>query len=318
VRCAGALAIAALCSLGAGCRRLPPNVNVSGEREQVEIRNTLPPLLGALEVGLATTPHGPREAWLAYEAAHGPLLSAAGAQVEDPGEAQLHKLAASAEALLALMTPVSEAGPGEAQRLVEAFEEKLGGFPPMTVAFGASRGGEQAYRGAQGGRPLLFLNARHPLMGPPGARQALLARELFGAWQRARGPEGARMDPLAGRVWREGAAHFAARTTVPDLREPDLFGIDEKRLAAMRSRQALLARELLAGLDSSSEAELERFFSDAVKDPLLPLGSGPFISERLYQRLAADLGSLERPLKLSPAEFLQRARPALQAMAGQK
>ncbi len=298
--------------VSAGCRKLPPGTRVEGAREQVEVRDTLGPLLEALEAGRPVT-----EAFTAYETEHAALLEAVGAAPNDPGDVLLHKLAASPEALVALLRPFRAQAGDEARALIAALETKLGALPPVVLVFGASRGTEAVFHGSASGdrRPLVLFNARGPSVGPPGARQATMTRELFSAWQRAASPEGERLGPLARAVWSEGAAHFAARTTVPDLLETDLFGLDERRLGALRSRVPLMAKELLSGLDSGSEAERDRFFDEGVRDPLLPAGAGPFIAERLYQRIAADLGSVDRPLRLSPDEFLQRARPALQAIA---
>lgn len=308
----GALWVVALVLVASGCRTLPPGVRVEGARAQVEVRETVGPLLAALESGQPV-----QEAWLAWESQHAPLLEAADAGPGDPGDAMLHKLAAGHEALVALLRSAALQGPDEVRGLTAALETKLGPLPPVVLAFGASRETEPVFHGRvpEDGRPLVLFNVRSPRLAEPGARQAAIARELFAVWQRTALPEGERMGPLARAVWREGASHFAARTTVSDLRETELFGLDEKRLSTLRARVPLLAKELLAGLDSGSEAEAARFFSLDVRDPLLPPGAGPFIAERLYQRLAADLGSVDRPLRLSPAEFLQRARPALQALA---
>lgn len=314
VRCIAVVAaVITLASFSTGCRTLPPGVRMEGAREQVEVRNTLPTLVQSLEAGQPLL-----ETWLAYESSHEKLLRAAGAEPRDPGDPVLHKLAASPEAILALLKPVSARGPDETRAQLAVLETRLGPMPPLVIAFGASRTLQPVFGARLDDRPLIFLNARDPHLAQEAPRQAIIARELFSAWQRERTPGGDQLGPLARRVYREGAAHFAARTTVPDLRETDLFGMDERRLVALRARQALIARELLAGLESSSEAEAARFFSDDVRDPLLPPGAGPFIAERLYQRLAADLGSLDRPLQLSPDEFLQRARPALQALASAK
>jgi hypothetical protein len=98
---------------------------------------------------------------------------------------------------------------------------------------------------------------------------------------------------------------------MPRLLEEQLLGVDPGSLQRLRSREALLAKELLSALDSKNDAEAERFFDPKVKDPLLPSGSGLFLADQLYQKLAAELGSTTRPLELDPNEFSRRARKIL-------
>ncbi len=86
-------------------------------------------------------------------------------------------------------------------------------------------------------------------------------------------------------------------------------------IVVARTRERLIASELLAAIDSASELEVARFFDPALKDPLVPRGAGPLIADRLYQRLAAELGSVTKPLGLSPQDFLVRVRKHVAAIA---
>ena len=124
-------------------------------------------------------------------------------------------------------------------------------------------------------------------------------------------PDSPSLGPVARRLYREGATLLAVRQLVPRVFEEQLLGVDPGSLQHLRNRQALLAKELLAALDSRSDAEAERFFDPKVKDPLLPSGAGLFLADQLYQKLAGELGSTTRPLELDAGEFARRARKIL-------
>jgi hypothetical protein len=95
---------------------------------------------------------------------------------------------------------------------------------------------------------------------------------------------------------------------VPRAFEFQLLGIEEKELAQLKKREALVAKELLASLDTNRSSESARFFDLTVKDPLIPAGAGVYLADRLFQRIAGELGSTTRPLSLSSSEFLRHAR----------
>ena len=188
----------------------------------------------------------------------------------------------------------------------------------MTFAFCALRSGRLSFRGDLEGRPLVVVNARAPELAVPEVRQALLAKALFEELHRERQPDSASLGPVARRLYREGAALLAVRQLVPRALEGQLLGLDTATLSRLRARETLAAKELLAALDTSRPSETARFFDPAVKDPLLPPGSGLYLADRLFQRLSAELGSTIRPLNLSPAEFLTAARKHLALIAGGK
>lgn len=307
------LAGAALASFGA-CRKRG-GVLEQGGKAQVEVHDTLPSLIAALQTARSEIPEGPRAAWVAYEKRHGELLGSTGALSEDPGDRLLFKLAASPDAVLTLLEQFEERAPEEAATIVKTLEARLGVVPPAVLAFAVSREWRPVFYGRRGDVPVVLLNARHPSFTDAVERRTTMARELFSILHRTRVPESRSLGPLARRVFREGAASLAVRMLVPDATEEKILGLQPAQLARLRVRQTLVARELLAAFDSGREAEAARFFSMGVKDPLLPEGAGAFIADRLFQRLASTTASMERPLKLSPGEFVQRARVELQALA---
>lgn len=296
----------------AGCATPGPYAD-KGER--VVLLDTLPALSAALRSSQARVPEGPTGVWLAYEKEHGAVLEAAGALPDDPGDQLLRKLSVSPAAVVALLEGFDAAAPGELRALVKELTAKVSGAPRMTFAFCALRSSRLVSAGTLEGRPLVVVNARAPELAVAETRQVLLARALFEELHRQREPDSASLGPVARRLYREGAALLAVRQLVPGAREDQVLGLDASTLARLRSREALAAKELLASLDTSRPSETARFFDPKVKDPLLPPGAGLYLADRLFQRLAAELGSTTRPLNLTPAEFLLAARKQLAVMA---
>jgi hypothetical protein len=284
--------------------------------ERVELLDTLPALSAALRSSEPRVPDGPTFAWLAYEKEHAAMFEAAGAQPEDPGDQVLRKLSVSPGAVVALLEGFDAAAPGELRALVGQLTAKLSGTPRMAFAFCALRSSRQLFSGSLEGQALVVVNARAPELSSTEARQVLLARALFEALHRERQPDSASLGPVARRLYREGAALLAVRQLVPGAREDQVLGLDPATLARLRTREALAAKELLASLDTSRPSETARFFDPKVKDPLLPPGAGLYLADRLFQRLAAEQGSMTRPLNLPPADFLTAARKQLAIMAG--
>jgi hypothetical protein len=287
-------------------------------RERVEVRDTLPTFIATVRRKLHATPEEIQFAWQQYENAEDELLQLSGARARDPNDAELRKLAVSADAVMQLVQGFDQSAPRELDALVDRMATGLGQVAPATVAFAVSRSPKPFFEGELEGKPLLLFNARAPELADPAERQALMARALARVLHRYLEPDSPSLPPLAARLWREGACALATRQLVPDAFEPQLLGISEDQLAKLRAREALSARELLAALDSVRDSELARFFDAKVKDPLVPRGAGPFLADRLFQRLAAELGSGVKPLQLPPGEFLTRARKHLSAMASAK
>jgi hypothetical protein len=310
-----ALVLLAACATPPG---RPQQLQPTQERrlDRVELHDTLPSFLTALRRKRTPIPEGPMEAWASYEQAEQRLLAAAGATGEDPGEQRLFKLAASTEAIIDAVQIFEEQGPGELEALAEQVATRMGSSPSLVVGFAVTRGDRALYSGTLDGNPLVVLNARHSQLAKAPARKTAFARELFRAVHRARIPDSPSLGPLASLVFREGACLLAARQLVPDAFEQHLLGVPEEQLEKLRGREGLIAQELLAAFDSARESEAARFFDPTVKDPLLPAGSGPFIADRLYQRLTAELGSADKPLRLTPDELARRARRILSKMAG--
>lgn len=310
---AGLLVCACVVSLAASCRH--GSKQGEGTNAQVVVDDTLPDLIGPLQAARSDVPEGTRAAWLSYEAKHASLLSGVGAVEDEPGDKLLAKLAVSPDAVLSLVKPFEQSAGAEAKVLIEAFEKRIGQLPPIILAFGVARPWRAVLRGSVSGTPAVLLNARHPELAAASTRRAVMARELFTAYHRTRVPESRSQGPLARRVFREGAAALAVRVLVADAPEQEILELPTAQLGVLRSRQALIARELLAAMDSASETEAARFFSADLKDPLLPRGAGRFISDRIFQRLARQMGSLEQPLRMAPNDFVVRGRAHLEAMA---
>ncbi len=276
--------------------------------------DTLPSFLERLDREAAPVPDGPMRAWLAYERENHRVLSAAATALDDPGDVRLRKLAVGPAALRALVAAFGSSAGSELDETVERMGELLPA-PRVTVAFVVMRSDAPALWGRLDGTPALLVNARHPDLAAPNARRLLFARQLFRAAHQERFPDAA-LTPIARRLWREGAALLAARQLVPKAREHELLQLDERELARLKAREALVTKELLASLDSRLDTEAARFFDAEVVDPLVPSGAGWYVADKLYQRLAAEMGSATRPLSLPASEFISRARKHLLAMAG--
>ncbi len=305
-----------LLGLGAAfsCVHGPPGTRRLGEQRQLTVVDTLPPLLAALQAPDAGDVAATERALLAYEAAHAPLLDGAGVERPTPDQ-RLTKLAVSREALVSLLRGYEQRAGEELTDVASRAEPLLGSLPRLTVAFAVLREDGPQARGTWEGQPLIVFNARSMAWTEPFARRTGFAQAVFLSLHRERLADSQSLGELATRVWRTGAGLLATRVLVPDAREHQVLAISEEALPRLRQREAVIARELLASLDSASPTELARFFDPEVKDPILPPGAGAFISDRIYQRLAAKLGSTVQPLFLDPNDFLARARPLLVEMA---
>lgn len=302
-------ALAAACAPG----QRPAYMEPLRTDERVQRLDTLPQFLSRLRAELETGKV--QDAWLAYDADNAKLLAAAAASSDDPGNEKLIRLVVSTDAVLDLVQAFDAAVPGELDALLARMTELFGAPPHVTIAFAVTIEPRTYFTGAFGGAPLLLLNARHPDLAESPARRAVMARELFRIFQQERQADSPSLGPLATRIYREGAACFAARQLVPDALEYQVLGVDEEKLVVARARERLIAKELLAVIDSASELEVTRFFDPSLKDPLIPSGAGPLIADRLYQRLAAELGSVTKPLDLSPQDFIVRVRKHMTAIA---
>jgi hypothetical protein len=280
----------------------------------VTLEDTLPAF--ETELAGAQGPHGrPDLAWVRYETIAAAALASAGAQANDPGDRLLYKVCANPSAVLTLAEDFERAAPRELDALVAQFAAKFGAAPRAIAIFAVTRAWTSVFRGERSGQPVLLFNARAPDLATPQARRGVFARELFRLLHASWVPDSPSLSPLSREVFRSGAASFAARQLAPQAPEPALLGVDERQLSKLHAREAVIAKELLAGLDSASSTEAARFFDLELADPLLPPGSGRFVSDRVYQRIAEAEGSLDAPLRMSAADFLRRARPALERLA---
>ena len=298
------LVAAFLCALWSiGCARSTGNIAL-GNEGRVELVDTLPALAAALAAPSAST----RVTLTGYARQHRALFAAAGVTpdlngLEVPGLSQRLEVF-EAEA------------PGELNALINDLAAKLGRTPRLKVAFAAVGAKRPVCAGTLEGTALLLVDGADTALTTPAGRRTWLARALFKALQlELQGPP-ASLSPLTARLFQEGAAMLAARLLVPNALEHQVLGIDAAALSRVRSRQPLLAKELLAGLDSAKESEVGRFFGATSTDPLVPLGAGAFLADQLFQRLAAEDGSSTAPLRLSPADFPARARKVLGELAG--
>lgn len=308
----GAVCIAVLAA-APGCALL--SKTPANEAPYVEVVDTLPELQEALTAPAEDEGERTREAWQTWERKHAEVLAAAGATPEDPGDVLLRKLSANPETLEILLRSFTDTAHADVRGTAVDLEKKLGPLPPVQLVLGVARPWQPVFRGTRDRRAVVLLNARHPALATSAGRRVAVARALFSVLHESRVPDSKSLGPLAQRVLREGAASLAVRMLVSDVTEEEALDVSGEQLPTLRKREALLARELLAAIDSAAPVELHRFFSADVKDPLLPRGAGRYIADRLFQRLAQETGSLERPLRLSPAEFLQRTRPVLHQMA---
>ena len=287
-------------------------------RTLLQLRDTVPAFLLNVRRTQRATPEELLFAWQQYENTHEELLRRSGALPRDPEDVELRQLVRNADAVVQLTQAFGKGTHTELADLVERMHAQLGQVPPVLVVFAVSRSPKPLFEGELDGKPLLLFNARAPELSEPPARRVAMARALSQVLHRQMVSDSPSLTPLAARVWREGASLLATRQLLPDAFEPQLLGLKEDQLSKLRTREPMLARELLASLDSSREAELARFFDPKVKDPLLPRGAGPYLADRLFQRLAAELGSGVKPLRLSAGEFLARARTHVSAMAAAK
>jgi len=314
------LALACACATGAGRAGPPPTptLRTQNPREAVEVRDTLPAFLSRMQDKAGAPPREIEAAWLSYETEVNDLFTAAGHTPREVTDAERPRLARSVEPAVRLVAAFELHAPAELDGILQRMVAQLQQVPRAEVAFAVLRTETPLLEAEREGRPLLLFNARAPEFVDTSARKVAMARALAQALHRGLQADSPSLSPMAARVWREGAGLLAARQLVPDAPEPQLLGLTPDQLSRLRARDRLLAQELLASLDSARESELARFFDPKVSDPLLPKGAGPYLADRIYQRLAADLGSGKAPLQLAPADFLARARRILTAMAALK
>ncbi len=299
-----------LALVAVSCTHLPPGTARLGEHDQLTVVDTLPPLITALSGAGGGDVVTAERTLLAYEAANAQLLD--GASVKRPAsDPRLTKLAVSQDALLTLLRQFEANAGAELRVAAQKVQTQRAWLPRLTLAFAVLRDDAALAHGTLNGEPLVVLNARSPAWMESFSRQAGFAQVLFQALHRERLPDSASLGELATTVWRDGAGRLATRVLVPEAQEQQVLAVTPEQLTRLREREALISKELLSALDSASNSEVDRFFDPAVKDPVLPRGAGPFIADRIYQRLAAQLGSTSKPLELSPTEFLARARPIL-------
>ncbi len=300
--------------LGCASQPRPDYMQPRESGGRLEVVDTLPGFLSAVRAELDTGKV--EDVWGVYQQRHAALFAAAGAASEDPGNENLIRLIASTEAILDLVEIFEAAASEDVAALDKAITALLGPPPRLQLVFAVAVEPQALFRGTTAdGRPLRLINARHPDLAAAPQRRAVLARELFALTHQQLQPDSSSLGPLARRVYREGAASFATRQLVPDAPEHQVLSVPEYQLTAARKRERLIAKELLASLDSASEIEEARFFDPLLKDPLLPRAAGAWMADKVYQRLAIELGSTTRPLQLEATEFLPRARKHLQDIA---
>lgn len=303
-----------LCAVGCASGPRPGYMEPPRPREGLEWTD----LVGRFVTGMKALRAEGRDldqGWREYEAHHRELFESAGAAAGPEDAADRAALCAELSVVLDHSAAFDRDARGELPRMSERFERTFGSLPRLTVVLAVAVPDRAFFSGERDGRPVLLLNGRHPELSTSSRREALLARELFRAWHAQRTLPSGSLAVVATHVYREGAVAFAARQLAPGSSEADVLGLTETQLSAARKRERLIARELLASIDSASTTEAARFFDPSVKDPLVPPGGGAFVSDRLYQRLASEAGSAAKPLLLTPQDFLSRARKHLLAMA---
>ncbi|HVE82807.1 MAG TPA: hypothetical protein VND93_08155, partial [Myxococcales bacterium] len=159
----------------------------------------------------------------------------------------------------------------------------------------------------------LLVNARSPSAADPRARRALLARALGAELLPSPGGLGL----LARALYVETLEDAGALAVAPDAPLTAFTGETEEASARLRARLPLLARELLAALDSASPAQWDRFFGvgAASADPLVPRGAGALLARELGAAFIQDLGSASAAVRLAPGEFRRHASRALERLA---
>lgn len=278
-----ALPIAALLAITA-CRT--PGA-FTPRTDGVDVRDALEPLVQAVRA--APDDRAAGEAWSRSLADLG--MPAEGVKPESLGKA--------IRASLAQLESISTSGPSEAREVAAAVGTLHGRSVTARVWLAALRDDtpllDQPDR--------LLLNARSPATAGARARRALLARAMSASLLPATAGS---LGPLAGAVYRQSLSAAAALSVSPGGLEDD---------PKLRARLPLLARELLASLDSAAPAQVDRFFGASSADPLLPRGSGAFLCVELGAALTRDLGAAEKVVRLTPGEFRRHASQALQRLA---
>lgn len=282
-----------------------------GATEKLEIVDTLPPLAIALRATAAREPKDIVDAYRQYETRHRPLFATAGVPTEDLGDGLLMLIVAEARELGPALDRFSAETEPLLRQLASDTEKLVGHHPEVRVILAALRVEAPLFMGRVDGRRTLVVNARSAKLKDPRERAAHLARALFSEAHRTLVPDTPSLSPLLTEVFRTGAACLATRALVPSADEATLLAVEEQQLERLRESQELITAELLASFDSARESEVSRFFDPDLKDPLLPRGAGVFIADRLFQRLALELGSATRPLTVSSATFVAFARSSL-------
>lgn len=292
-------AIPAALLLAAACAR--PGAFVP-RTDGLEVEDTVGPLASAVRG--APDERSAGEAWSAYlrrpELALPGEAGAGGVRPESLGKA--------VRASLPQLEAASAAFPAEAREVAAAVGKLHGRSVAARVWLVALR--DDLPLVAEEGRVLL--NARSPAIADPRARRALLARALGAGLLPSTGSS---LGPLAGAVYVQALGAAAALAVSPDAPLAALTGRPEEESARLRARLPLLARELLAAMDSAAPAQVGRFFGAASADPLVPRGAGALLAVELGAALTRALGSPEKAVRLTPGEFRRQAAQALQRMS---
>lgn len=281
-------------------------------RERLSERDLLTPFEQSLSG--ATTPEAQRAAVLLYGQAQGPVLGAFGAVDDQPSHV----------ALLASRLPQVRATVASLQqthRIAQALRSLENGplrvlAPNAVVVVAVTPAPLATAQGTLDGRPALLVNVGSPELPNDDAVVGAIARALTGMALEAQSLAigNRRPDTVAAAVQRAGAEALVARSVLP-TNAPAALGLSAERIASLERRRSQLALELLTQLESANPAEQRRFFDPKSRDPLLPAGSGVFISDVLGQALAQRLGSSEQVLRLPTSEFVREARTSLNALA---
>lgn len=269
--------------------------------DAVEARDTLEPLLKAARA--APDDRAAGEAWIAY--LRQPDLAL-------PADAELHRvrpesLGKALRAALPQLEATSAAWPDEARQVALEVGKLHGRSVAARLWLVALR--DDAPSVAEQGR--LLVNARSPAVADPRARRALLARALGAELL----PSPGGLGPLARALYLEVLKDAGALAVAPDAPLPAFTGETEEASARLQARRPLLARELLASLDSAAPAQQDRFFGAASADPLVPRGAGALLARELGAAFIQELGSASAAVRLAPGEFRRHASRALERLA---
>lgn len=308
-------AVTVVCAASCATGPRPDYMERPDAREGLSSTDRVADFLERIRAARATG-GGCEEAWRTYEEQHRELFAQAGAAAQSADEAERAGLCGHLDEVLHYASGFDRHARDQLRAMTERFESAFGSLPRMRLVLAVAVPDRAVFFGDEDGRPVtVLLNARHPELSTSSRREAALARALFRAWHAQRVEDSPSLGAVAARVHREGALAFAVRQLASGSTEADVLGLTEAQLTAARRRERIIAQELLASIDSASEREVARFFDPASKDPLVPPLGGVLVAEKLYQRVASEVGAPTRALLLTPQDFLARARKHLTAMA---